>query len=294
MGLVFYAYLSLILLFGWTIWWSAASVSTILVVHECDGDGECGKEIQGLYVFLFLVSYYWTCQVITNVVHVTVAGTVGSWWWVPHEASGCCSRAVQDSYRRSLTTSFGSICFGSLIVAIIQALKEILHQMRQQDDGIMICIADCLLGCIESLVEYFNKWAFVYVGLYGSSFMESGRSVMTLFKNRGWTSIITDLMVDTVLNLVGFGVGAITALVGVVIGASLGLGSGATLVTAGLIGFALGYGMSSVLFSVVSSAVNTVVVCYAEAPNEFHTNHPQLASNMRDAWREAFPDTFNY
>jgi hypothetical protein len=29
-------------------------------------------------VFLFFVSFYWTSQVITNVVHVTTAGTVGT------------------------------------------------------------------------------------------------------------------------------------------------------------------------------------------------------------------------
>ena len=72
------------------------------------------------------------------------------------------------------------------IVAIIQATKEIARQMREQDDGILLCCAECLLGCLEALAEYFNKWAFVYVGLYGYSFIDSGKNVMTLFKTRGW------------------------------------------------------------------------------------------------------------
>jgi len=46
--------------------------------------------------------------------------------------------------------------------------------------------------------------------------------------------------------------------------------------------------------SVVGSAVNTVIVCYAEAPTEFETNHPELSCNMRNAWRLAFPRNFNY
>jgi hypothetical protein len=70
-GLAFYAYLSLVLLFGWSIWWTVSSVSTLMVVSECDGDGECAKEISGLLVFLFFISYYWTIQVITNVVYVS-------------------------------------------------------------------------------------------------------------------------------------------------------------------------------------------------------------------------------
>ena len=86
--------------------------------------------------------------VISNVVHVTTAGTVGTWWFVPAEANGCCSKAVRESYVRSLTSSFGSICLGSLIVALIQAVRETVRSIRDSDDSILACVADCLLGCI--------------------------------------------------------------------------------------------------------------------------------------------------
>jgi len=62
-GLVLYAYLSLILLFGWSIWWSISTVSTILVLGDCDADGECQNETSGALIFVFLLSYYWTVQV---------------------------------------------------------------------------------------------------------------------------------------------------------------------------------------------------------------------------------------
>jgi hypothetical protein len=35
-----------------------------------------------------------------------------------------------------------------------------VHQMRNDGDQLLLCIAECLIGCIESLMEYFNKWAF--------------------------------------------------------------------------------------------------------------------------------------
>jgi hypothetical protein len=69
-------------------------------------------------------------------------------------------------------------------VALIQAVKEMVHQARENGDSMLACCAECLIGCIEALVEYFNKWAFVYVGLYGFSFMESGKNVMALFHSR--------------------------------------------------------------------------------------------------------------
>jgi hypothetical protein len=52
--------------------------------------------------------------------------------------------------------------------------------------------------------------------------------------------------------------------------------------------------MCSTLFSLVSSAVNTVIVCYAEAPAEFQQNHPQLSEQMRISWRQAYPVECHY
>lgn len=160
MGLAFYAYLSLVILFGWSIFWAISTVTTMYVLGGCNPQLECQNEIGSSIVFLFLVSYYWTIQVISNVVHVTTSGTVGTWWMVPEEANGCCSQAVRDSYYRSMTTSFGSICLGSLIVAILQAIKETLHHAREEHGGVLACCAECIIGCIENLMEYFNKWAF--------------------------------------------------------------------------------------------------------------------------------------
>lgn len=38
----------------------------------------------------------------------------------------------------------------------------------------------------------FNKWAFVYVGIYGFGYIEAGKNVIELFKSRGWEAIIAD------------------------------------------------------------------------------------------------------
>ena len=53
--------------------------------------------------------------------------------------------------------------------------------------------------------------------------------------------------------------------------------------------FLIGLVISAVLLSVVDSSVNTVLVSFAEAPAEFEQNHPQLSSEMREAWRLVYP-----
>jgi hypothetical protein len=156
-GLAFFAYGNLFLSFLWTLWWSIAIGGTTYVLSDCDAEGVCEGEMNGFVMFLFLVSFYWVAQVIKNVLAVTVSGTVATWWLFPNEARGCCSQAVRESYWRSVTTSFGSICLGSLIVALIQATRELLNSLRNDDNSLLLCLVDCFLSCLESLAEYFNK-----------------------------------------------------------------------------------------------------------------------------------------
>jgi hypothetical protein len=299
MGLAFYAYWSVLLVFLWSAWWSIASFSTVYVTNGCQVDGNCEKELNGGIIFLFLLSYYWTVQVIRNVVRMTTAGTCAIWWYDPTEAQGCCSNAVRNSYWRSLTYSFGSICLASLIVAIVEAIRELLYSMRENGDSFLTCIVDCCLRCVESVVELFNRFALVYCAVHGYGFIKAGRAVMDLFRARGWTTIITDFLVDICLNMMSIGVGMLTGLLCLVLAGNLqpqdnGQSEAALLAIGFGIGFLVGYSICAVLFSLVSSAVNTVLVCYAEAPNEFQRNHPELSQKMRDAWRRAWPNEFSY
>ena len=101
--------------------------------------------------------------------------------FAPEDATSCCSSGMIGSLIRAMTTSFGSICFGSLLVAIVQATRALAEAARNNDNQILVCIADCLLSCLQSILEYFNKWAFVYVGLYGYSYIEAGKSEFVLF-----------------------------------------------------------------------------------------------------------------
>ena len=49
--------------------------------------------------------------------------------------------------------------FGSLLVAILQALRVLAEAAGDEGDaGIGACIAECILSCLASILEYFNKW----------------------------------------------------------------------------------------------------------------------------------------
>jgi hypothetical protein len=300
-GMILVAYFFVAVAFGWTILWSVSVMGVwekVVQSEEVVAGQYQQTSVNYGYLFLLFLSYFFTHQVIQNTTHVTVAGTVGSWWFSPEDASSCCSSGMMGSLIRALTTSFGSICFGSLLVAIVQSLKALAQSARNNDNGILICIAECILSCLESILEYFNKWAFVYVGLYGYSYLEAGKNVFTLFKNRGWEAIIADDLINNVFFFLSLCVGGICAAIGY---ASFGenkpegwfVNSPApeaiSAHCAGL-GFVAGLVLSSILMSTIASAVNTVIVCFAEGPAEFEANHPELSRKMRETWLEFYPD----
>jgi len=129
----------------------------------------------------------------------------------------------------------------------------------------------------------------------GYSYLDAGKNVMTLFRNKGWTTIITDNLAENVLFMISIMIGLLTGVVGSIV-ASLDQNIFADFgfESPGGVGFAFGFliglVLSSILMSVVASAVSTVVVCFAESPAEFEHNHPQLSGEMRNAWRVAWPE----
>jgi len=282
---IFFTLLQLV----WSAVWALAFIGVSDKTSSCDENGVCSPSY--FLLFLLFLSLFFTQQVLESCVHVTVAGTVGTWWVAPEEC-GCCSRAVCNSFIRTVTTSFGSICFGSLLVAILQALRALASTARQSDEcALVACIFECILSCLASLLEYFNKWAFIYVGVYGFGYIESGKNVMQLFANRGWEAIIADdlvggsiLLMSVILSLIIGGL--CVAFTNLPLFDALTAGSR---VMAFFIGFIPSILICLILLSTISSGVNTVIVMFADAPQEFEQNHPELSAKMRAEWEKFYP-----
>ena len=295
LGLGLVAMGSMIGLVGYLSTWLLAFIFTINLDAMRDNNSVDNdlSPLGGFVALMFLLSFYWTHEVLRNIVRTTVSGVVGTWWFAPAEATSFCSPGVRESAIRASTYSLGSIAFGSLIVAVLQLIRNTLRNAQNdRNGGILRCIAACILSYIEALVEYFNKWAYVYVGLYGYSYIEAGKRVMNLFRSRGWNIIIADNLANRLLGIMSLTIGILTGLCTLFVSflvdefeskqGWLGLGF--------FIGFVIGILLSGIFMGLLSSAVDSVIVCYAEAPQEFNETHPELAQEMHETWSHAWPD----
>ena len=304
-GIALVAYGLVLLLLIYTILWILAWIGTFVTTADCDlakatddiVASNCSYQINTLSVLLFCLSYFWTFQVLSGILHVTVAGVVGTWWFAPEETAGVWSVTIQDAFARATTSSLGSVCLGALLTSVIQVLYQLCRTTsRRLRYSFLLCVLECILGFLDRIVCYFTQYATVYVGLYGYDFLTAGQKTATLFAARGWTTIINDDLVARVLWLSSWVVGAMTGTIGLILSHlhpvwTEDLGS-AQVAVVFLICFLIGTGTANIVTSIVASAVNTIVVAFCEAPLDFERNHPVLYRQMHAAWLQVYPDDY--
>ncbi|KAL5722205.1 hypothetical protein ACHQM5_005751 [Ranunculus cassubicifolius] len=260
------SYVFMIVMLFWMVLWSFGAAGVVAVsMGDSVGDSACWWLLVALSVSLF-----WTGAVLCNTVHVIVSGTV--FLVLIHggrDATSMPSKPMRKSVKHAITTSFGSICYGSLFTAVIRMLRWKIRGLRSKigNNECLLCCVDFLFHLVETLVRFFNKYAYVQIAVYGKGFNHSARDAWELFQSTGVEALIAYDCSGAVL-LMG------TILGGLITGTCSGLwawfrdrdrvimvGFGSTLMGMILVGLAM---------VVVEGAVTSIYICYAEDPLLIH------------------------
>ncbi|EGG14989.1 hypothetical protein DFA_09809 [Cavenderia fasciculata] len=226
-------------------------------------------------LFVFMVfSFYWVTNVIKNVVHCTISGLFASWYFLDGSV-GMPPSPTAKSFKRAITTSFGSICFGSLLLAIVSTLRYIAQSLQSSKNGIVQlvgCLLNCILSLFESVLQLFNVYAYTQVAIYGKSYCDAARSTMDLVKNRGADLIVNDNFISTALSI-SILLGAVLAgIVGFII--SLAVSSAPAI--SWLMIFCISFSFIMIVMEVIYSGVVTTVVCFLMEPNILAQSKPDI------------------
>lgn len=146
-----------------------------------------------------------------------------------------------------------------------------------------------LQSCFQWLTPSLTR--IVYVGLYGYSYVEAGKNVFNLFRHRGWSTIISDALIHRMLGMMCLCIALVNALSAAIW--TLGSSDSDVMWVSAFFAFFMGLLMSSMTFGVLVSAVDSIIVLWAEAPAEFKDNHPHLCQELEDTWAQAWPDVFS-
>eukprot|EP00164_Ancoracysta_twista_P000945 GFYU01001238.1.p1 GENE.GFYU01001238.1~~GFYU01001238.1.p1 ORF type:complete len:530 (+),score=120.32 GFYU01001238.1:32-1621(+) len=239
------------------------------------------SSIAGVYI---LFCFYWATQAISGVEHVTIAGLFGNWCF--SGGAQMPANPVLGSAKRALTTSFGSIAYGSLLIAIIKTIRALVRSQEDQG-GALQCFVQCCLSCLEQLIQYFNKYAFVQVALYGHSFRQAASNTWELFKDGIVWMLVNDDLVDGALGLMVFAVGCLNCLVGLAwFSAVDGDTDNPWFVGYLLLSFIIGMAFMSVTVTPIESGVATFYVAFAQNPQGLRAANPELYNRMEITCQE--------
>ncbi|KAI8895526.1 plasma-membrane choline transporter-domain-containing protein [Globomyces pollinis-pini] len=251
----------------------------------------------GLYLYLIFV-FYWTSQVLGNSVHITTAGVFATYFF-RGVANGNgdvdvpVSNPTVAAAKRAWTTSLGPNCYGSLLIALIQLLRFLVDQAQREsaEEGnlvsvMILCCVQCILNLFQGLLEYFNKYAFAQVAIYGKDYCSAAKDTWELTKARGIDAIINDNLIGNVLGMGALAIGLITggvACIYVSIHPNLA-NEQSYYVIFGLIGLFVGITEFSVLAGVIDSGVITTFVCLAEDPQALAQTKPDLYRKIQEVY----------
>ncbi|CAO3636318.1 unnamed protein product [Cunninghamella echinulata] len=274
-------FVTLIVETAFTIWFLITVVGTYQRFYSTSSNN---SSLNLAMVFL-VFSFYWTSQVISYVCYVTLSGIYASVYF------NSTNHPTMGSLKRALTYSFGSICFGSLLIALIEFIRYLIAVARSSNDnpvcGFFLCIADCIVGCFQGLFEWFNNYAFSGVAIYGKGYVESAKRTWTLIKDRGVEALINDNLINNVLALGGILVAVLSSLLGYIyltISKPAFNQTGQMTPVVVMICFLIGLAMFNAIATVITSGVCTTFVCLAEDPQALQRTQPALFEKIRQTW----------
>jgi len=231
-----------------------------------------------MYVFYFflVLLLVWGSFVAYNVCHVTYCGVFGRWFYDQNRGY-----RLRMSLNVALTTAFGSICYGSFLIAGVRALEAVARLAKNDsaESGNMLCcvifcIVECVLSCIGDILEYFSEWAYVQVAVRGTSFCDSVKITFSRCTCAYIDYIVSDLLLNSVVNMGALLCGASGALAGAVIG--FGMGGGLKAMIGSLVGLWCGILAGGAAVGMITSGAKTILTLWAESSDGVRANFPEL------------------
>lgn len=273
----------------WTLLWAYVMIGVIESTSEsyCD-DWECEKYLDWTSILLLCLSYYWTYQVIKTIGALTVARTFANWLLCTDKTKRS-TTVVKSSYIRSVTTSFGSVCVSSLLLTLMKSIHKVASYIRKRKDknqkSFLFFCADCMVECLLSFTVIFQEWTIIFVGIHNLSYSEAASKVIELFEMRGLSTLLTQNVVSNLLFVSSVIISCMVGLFGLILSiATQSIYIDQTPTEIFGIAAVVGFIGSRIFMCVIESAVNSVIVLFAESPYLLQSKEPSIYKEMSESW----------
>ena len=242
-------------------------------------------------IIYLIFGFLWTYHAIEAAGQFLLASSIASWYWTPPTARPLLSgwKTIKRSFSFVFFYHFGSIAFGSLVLAFVSIIRFLLDRISKElkraekSDNVprfVIFISasfHCLFGLLEYVVKYINTKVYIEIALYGDSFVESIKRVSLLLASNPVRATVLEGLTSVLLMGVKISITSMCVLFGA---SSVRnwheMGGGVSL----FYGFTLSlilmftYTIASSFVSVVETSVDTIFVCFLEECQAIENDRP--------------------
>lgn len=224
-----------------------------------------------LYIFIF--GTLWSNAMIQAIGTFVIASACCMWYY-SHGPGQSLDLPIWRSYKMAFRFHFGSLAFGSLLLAIVQFMQLMVEIFKKQAESTgadknacfetMIKCLRCCLACVERVVQFINKTAYIQIAIRGKNFCQAAKDGFELV----WSNGIRYAMVA--------GVGEIMMFLGKLAIAALTTGCFYLLILYNpgsrinvlqpiyllIIVFTMSFAVGMLFMSVYSLAMDTLLACF--------------------------------
>lgn len=221
------------------------------------------------YTFLYLLfCWFWTSQFIVALGQLVVALAVVAWYFNKNKAS-VGNHTFLWALRTSLRYHLGTIAFGSLIIAIIQTIRAVIAYFQKQAKDshnkllqwILACL-QCCMWCLEKIMKFINKNAYIQTAIYSYSFCKASRSAFFLLLRNVLRVSAVNMISSFVLFIGKILVPIVTTFILYLVLAYNSSLDMTSIMSPLVITFILAYFVSSMFNEIFGMAIETVLCCY--------------------------------
>ncbi|ELT91491.1 hypothetical protein CAPTEDRAFT_153507 [Capitella teleta] len=156
-------------------------------------------------IFQVLV-FFWLVFFVSAISQLVLAGSFASYYWAFNKPDDIPTLPVAKAIGITLRYHVGSAAFGSLIITILKLIQGILEYLNRKFEKeqnklaafIVKCLGCCCL-CLEKLILYINRNAYILVMVHGSNFCSSAWRAFKLLARNILRVLVLDKITDLLM-----------------------------------------------------------------------------------------------
>ena len=133
----------------------------------------------------------------------TLSGTFSRWYWTFHKNDVPFFTLI-SSFNTTIVYHVGSIAFGSFLISVMRFIRIVLEFIDRNCTKynhlpavqyIKTCFR-CCFWCLEVFIRFINRNAYIYMAMFGTSFIESAQKAFAIITQNIVRSFVLDYLSD--------------------------------------------------------------------------------------------------